>query len=208
MRAAFVLSSTLLILSVGCGGTAAVDDGTGGATSTGSTTSSSSSSSSSGTTTSSNTTAAACGGLQGLTCEAGAYCDFEPNGCGGDDDMGICKPSPEGCDLNYQPVCGCDGQVHGNECGAYSAGVDINMWGSCTPPQAMFSCGPWFCDLPYSYCEVQISDVVGVGNTYSCKPLLKDCKPTPSCECLASEPCGFQCKGNATEGLTLTCPGG
>ena len=122
--------------------------------------------------------------------------------------MGVCKPSPQGCDLNYQPVCGCDGKVHGNECGAYLEGTDLNVWGGCTPPQGMFSCGPWFCDLPYSYCQVQISDVGGIPNTYTCKPLLSGCGSTPSCDCLSSEPCGFECKGDDKEGLTLTCPGG
>lgn len=73
-----------------------------------------------------------CGGFAGLPCAADEWCDF-PDGsfCGGDDSTGICRPRPDGCDLVYDPVCGCDGMTHGNACGANMAGTDVQSVGEC-----------------------------------------------------------------------------
>jgi hypothetical protein len=97
--------------------------------------------------------------------------------------------------------------VYDNGCFAQGAGVDENLFGNCTPPGGLFACGSHFCQLNSEYCEIGISDVGGEPNTYTCKAL-PVCPATPDCACLANEPCGFMCDGNATSGLTLTCPGG
>lgn len=149
-----------------------------------------------------------CGGMAELACGAGEWCDYDPSYCGGDDSQGICRPRPNACDDIYAPVCGCDGNVYSNACDAERSGVDQNLFGGCTPPGGMFGCGAQFCDLVSQYCEIGISDVGGEPNTYVCEPLPNTCGNTPDCVCLANEPCGFMCEGDAASGLTLTCPGG
>lgn len=73
-----------------------------------------------------------CGGIAGLTCDAGQWCDYpEDTMCGAFDMLGECKPRPEGCPDVYMPVCGCDGSTHGNECEAHAAGVDVLHEGTC-----------------------------------------------------------------------------
>jgi hypothetical protein len=106
------------------------------------------------------------------------------------------------------PTCGCDGTVYSSDCDAASAGVDINLLGGCTPPAGMFSCGAGFCQLATQYCEVQVSDVASIPSSFSCKDIPSTCSTIPNCACLANEPCGALCKGDAATGLTATCPGG
>ena len=86
---------------------------------------------------------AACGGLQGLQCGAGEFCNFAPVAfCGAADQTGICTTTPEACDLNFDPVCGCDDQTYGNECEANLAGVSVASRGECgAPPPSGDACG-------------------------------------------------------------------
>jgi hypothetical protein len=153
---------------------------------------------------------AECGGFAGQTCPADEYCDYPDNDCGATDGAGVCKKRPGGCPETeiYSPTCGCDGKIHGNECDANAAGVDVNDLGSCPAPQGMFACGHTFCDVGQTYCEVQTSDVGGIPNNYACKLLPKSCGSAPSCACLAGELCGKNCKQIAPGALEAVCPGG
>lgn len=76
----------------------------------------------------------ACGGWAGETCASNEFCDFEGDGCDFADAQGICRPRPEGCARDYNPVCGCDAQTYGNLCNAHSAGIDAARNGMCEPP--------------------------------------------------------------------------
>jgi hypothetical protein len=144
-----------------------------------------------------------CGGLAGRRCSAAEYCDYADNSCGVADQQGTCKARPGACPLVVgPPVCGCDGQVHSGECETYVSGSDLSASGGCPLPAGRFACGYAQCNLATQYCQ---RDPQRDGSdTYTCHSLV--CTGTPSCACLASQPCGGQCSGDASVGLTVTCP--
>ncbi len=153
-------------------------------------------------------TGRACGGFAGARCAATEFCDFGRNTCGATDEQGTCRPRPGGCGDIFAPVCGCDNVVHGNECDANAAGVDVNANGSCPIPSGQFACGFRTCTTSEQYCERGVSDIGGEPDTFTCKPLPAACGAVASCSCMTAEPCGSFCAGGGATGITLTCPGG
>jgi hypothetical protein len=74
----------------------------------------------------------ACGGLQGLQCDDGEYCNYpEDAQCGRADATGVCAAIPEVCTLELNPVCGCNSRTYSNWCAAAAAGVSVESEGEC-----------------------------------------------------------------------------
>lgn len=77
-----------------------------------------------------------CGGIAGLSCADGQFCNFPPEAqCGAADQLGHCEQIPQACTREFRPVCGCDGVNYDNPCIAASVGVSIVSEGQCEGSQ-------------------------------------------------------------------------
>lgn len=75
---------------------------------------------------------AACGRRGTGPCGQGLFCAFPAGAnCGRTDAGGQCTARPQACTMQYDPVCGCNGQTYGNACSAAEAGISVEHRGAC-----------------------------------------------------------------------------
>ena len=73
-------------------------------------------------------------------------------------EAGTCQAKPTVCTMQYDPVCGCDREIHGNACVANGSGV--NVWhegeceagNSCSGTQPCTNTEHYFCKMPGGLC--------------------------------------------------------
>lgn len=58
-------------------------------------------------------------------------CELPAGECRTADLQGMCVAQPDACSAVFEPVCGCDGQTHGNDRERLTAGVQKAHGGAC-----------------------------------------------------------------------------
>lgn len=76
-------------------------------------------------------TPAICGGIVGIGCAEGQFCDLPSGQCQAADLQGVCVPIPTACLEVYTPVCGCDGTTYPNDCHRRTAATQLAYDGPC-----------------------------------------------------------------------------
>lgn len=148
-----------------------------------------------------------CGGASQERCLLSEYCDYPGDTCAPRGAQGVCKPKPDACHGEMEPVCACDGKVYDNACLAALAGVDLQTLGGCPTPGGTFPCGAEFCEEGAEFCQIDLPGSPGDPTASACVPLPPNCQvPSATCGCLADLPCANSCTENTQGDFTLTCP--
>ena len=126
-----------------------------------------------------------CGGIAGLTCAAGEYCNYTPDQmCGAADHLGTCETVPEVCPAVIDPVCGCDGITYQNACQAASSGVAVASDGACQSANTCGGIAGLTCPAD-QFCLFDEGSCGEFDMTGSCRPFSEFCTQefAPVCGC-------------------------
>ncbi len=74
-----------------------------------------------------------CGGIIGIPCDKGLWCQMPAGSCRAFDMFGTCVRVPQLCPRIFRPVCGCDGKTYSNDCIRRHAKVQLAHQGTCKP---------------------------------------------------------------------------
>lgn len=123
---------------------------------------------------------ATCGGLYGVPCVEGSFCDWSGAECGAEAQPGICKPFPTECKTIYDPVCACNHRTYDNDCEAARDGASVAAKGECAPPCNSRNACPagQFCNIP-QMCGRADGDGFCMSPPEACN---KDYKPVCGCD--------------------------
>ena len=72
-----------------------------------------------------------CGGIAGVACDYGMFCDFKIGSCRISDAQGKCVKVPTACPRIFRPVCGCDKKTYANNCERLAAKAQEDHIGKC-----------------------------------------------------------------------------
>jgi hypothetical protein len=72
-----------------------------------------------------------CGGIAGVACDKGLWCDIKAGSCHVSDAQGTCIKVPRFCIRIFRPVCGCNGKTYGNNCDRQAAKAQLDHIGKC-----------------------------------------------------------------------------
>jgi len=72
-----------------------------------------------------------CGGIAGIRCDRGLWCEPKAGQCRVADAFGTCVRVPKICTFIFRPVCGCDGKTYSNDCARQSKKVALKHKGKC-----------------------------------------------------------------------------
>jgi hypothetical protein len=129
-----------------------------------------------------------CGGIAGLPCDRGEFCNYEPEaggqGCDGtiSDAAGVCQQRPDACIDVHDPVCGCDDKTYGNACYAHAAGVSVASQGECAPKGVSCDYRELLCLRAWPACpDMQVPQIID-----GC---FGPCVPIESCACDEPDDC-------------------
>jgi len=72
-----------------------------------------------------------CGGIIGISCNKGLFCQNAPGQCKVADAQGKCEMIPKICGKIFLPVCGCNGKTYPNDCERQRARAQLDHEGAC-----------------------------------------------------------------------------
>jgi hypothetical protein len=125
-----------------------------------------------------------CGGIAGLPCDPGEFCDLPADTCQWADLQGVCTPIPNVCPDLYAPVCACDGTTHSNECERRMAQAQKARDGACGEKCATACDCEQALPLP-SWCAELLCPACGCAWTCDrgrCAVQVETPVPPPACE--------------------------